>query len=87
MKIEIKKAMEELHRNENVKDGYSVIQVSLSRNGDGEDKLSWKIYGYDAKAKDSEWTDESDTFELAVDCLIKKFEKAREPENKFVVEE
>lgn len=86
MKIDLDGAMEELHQNKNIKDGYSDVRVTLKRFDGGEEGLIWNLYGYDALSDDSnsEWSGDSSTFDEALTSLVSKFEKARKPEERFV---
>ena len=78
--------MKELHKNENVKDDYPIVQVQLKRYNDDALALVWQVYAYDAEQeKDgNEWSKERETFELAVVSLVEKFKEGRKPKSKFV---
>ena len=86
MKIKIYEAMEALHNNENIKQGYSNIEVKLHRDDEGLESLTWNIYAYDAKSESekSEWSGGFPTFQEALDKIVRKFEDEREPTDPFV---
>lgn len=78
--------MQSLHANTNIKEGYSNIQVSIHRPDNGEDKITWRIYAYDSKqdTSGSKWSEECETFELALENIVSLFEKNRKPKSEFV---
>ncbi len=78
--------MERLHDNENIKSGYSNIEVKLHRADDGKEALSWRIYAYDVKSKtdSSAWSDSFPTFDEALADIIATFEAKRTPLDPFV---
>lgn len=71
MKIEISEALGEF-RKHSEKD-MSVVRVELTEHFDGEQKLSWSVYGY--KNGESAWSGEFPTFEEA----LKDWEKGSRP--------
>lgn len=88
MKIKIYEAMDALHKNDNIKEGYSNIEVKLRRDDEGLESLTWKIYAYDAKSEseNSRWSEGFPTFQEALDDIVRKFEDDRKPIDPFVEE-
>ena len=86
MKIKIYEAMDALHKNDNIKEGYSNIEVKLHHDDEGLERLTWKIYAYDAKSESekSGWSGGFPTFQEALDDIVQKFEDEREPIDPFV---
>jgi hypothetical protein len=82
MKIDMGKALELLQENPRIETGFSLtsVVVEYELQSDGHKKLTWQVYARDKSSLLSSWSDKADTFDEAVESLIKTFDKKKRKE-------
>lgn len=90
MKVDLSAAMEALHSLEWIKPGYSEVRVSLHRDDDGTERITWDIYAYRNGGdivKDNAWVMGHASFDEAVKELKKVLQEEYtldNPKQKFI---